>query len=137
MRNGILATLLPALVTAHSAITSPESRNAIDSDMQPWGGLVPHPLPFEPWCPIPSLAAVGKDSRNLTGSNGQACFWFSNGCAIGCAECDGSTRGPIPSFNCNSTACTPTGKPIQFGPQAPICSKTQGSMNATICDPIH
>ena len=30
-------------------------------------------------CPIPSNAAAGKDDRNLTGSNGQACFWFSNG----------------------------------------------------------
>ena len=87
------------------------------------------------------------------------CFWapalmsltcrrFSNGCAIGCDQCDGSTRGPIPSFNCNKTTCTPTGKNIQFGPQAPICGpngvpqpgspnlKGKGSMNATICDPM-
>ena len=35
---------------------------------------MPHPLPFEPWCPIPSKAAVGKDDRNISGSNGQACF---------------------------------------------------------------
>lgn len=28
------------------------------------------------------------------GHNGQACFWFSNGCSIGCPECDGTTRGP-------------------------------------------
>jgi hypothetical protein len=76
-----------------------------------------------------------------------AAVWFSNGCAIGCDECDGSTRGPIPSFNCNNTVCTPTGKAITFGPQAPICgpkgviqpgskAKAKGkSMNATICDP--
>ena len=24
----------------------------------------------------------------------QACYWFSNGCSIGCPTCDGSTRGP-------------------------------------------
>lgn len=26
----------------------------------------------------------------------RSCFWFSNGCSIGCPECDGVTRGPIP-----------------------------------------
>ena len=46
---------------------------------------------------------------------------FSNGCAIGCDECDGSTRGPIPSFECTDTKCTYTGKAIKFGPMAPIC----------------
>ena len=129
-------------ISAHSALTIPQSRNAIDSDESPWGGPVPHPLPFEPWCPIPSKVAVGKDDRNLTGSNGQACFWFSNGCAIGCDACDGSTRGPIPSFDCTLEECTPTGKSIEFGPQAPICGPKApsprapgSSMNATICDP--
>jgi hypothetical protein len=70
----------------------------------------------------------------------QACFWFSNGCAIGCEECDGSTRGPIPSFRCkagtgNAGNCSvePTpGAHITFGPKAPICAKP---LNATICDP--
>ena len=60
-------------------------------------------------------AAVGIDDRNISGSNGQACFWFSNGCAIGCDECDGSTRGPIPSFTCTLDDCTPTGHDIKFG----------------------
>jgi len=137
MRTAFVCTLLPALALAHSAMTIPQPRNAIDSDLKPWGGAVPHPLPFEPWCPIPSRAAVGHDDRNLTGSNGQACFWFSNGCAIGCSACDGSTRGPIPSFNCTETECTTNypKKKIQFGPKAPVCSRAQGSMNATICDP--
>jgi len=136
MIRAFLCSLLPAMTLAHSAMTIPQPRNAIDSDQKPWGGAVPHPLPFEPWCPIPSKTAVGSDDRNLTGSNGQACFWFSNGCAIGCEECDGSTRGPIPSFTCTNVSCTPVpGHKIQFGPKAPICSKTQGSMEPTICDP--
>merc|ERR1719361_357343 len=99
---------------------------------------------------MPSHAAVGHDDRNLTGANGEACFWFSNGCAIGCDECDGSTRGPIPTFQCEegqpSDSCdvVPLKKPhkIQFGPKAPICGpkapepRAKGtSMNATICDP--
>ena len=119
-------------VAAHSAITIPRSRNAIDSDLKPWGGAVPHPLPFEPWCPMPSQAmhlwascpgwecgvgagglcdpansalrqaAAGIDDRNLTGANGQSCFWFSNGCAIGCKACDGSTRGLRCPLRCHS-----------------------------------
>jgi len=128
------------IASSHSALTHPKPRNAIDWEEKPWGGLVPHPLPFEPWCPFPMSGIA--DDRNITGSNGQACFWFSNGCAIGCDECDGSTRGPIPSFNCNDTTCIPTGKSIQFGPKAPICGpdapapRAKGnSMNATICDP--
>merc|ERR1719240_776139 len=86
---------------------------------------------------MPSQAAAGIDDRNLTGANGQSCFWFSNGCAIGCKACDGSTRGPIPSFTCTNETCTYTGKPIQFGPKAPICTKAEGSMPATMCDPKH
>lgn len=135
---------------AHSAMTIPRPRETIDSKEKPWGGPVPHPLPFEPWCPYPSHAAAGHDNRNLSGSQGQACFWFSNGCAIGCDECDGSTRGPIPSFECvegqspDSCDMVPTKKPhpIQFGPKAPICGPQApeprapgSSMNATICDP--
>ena len=39
-------------------------------------GTVPeYPIPFEFWCAKPDAAMAGTDSRNLTGSNGQACFW--------------------------------------------------------------
>ena len=61
-----VAAMLPT-GDAHSAMTIPQPRNAVDSDEQPWGGKVPHPLPFEPWCPIPSKAAAGKDDRNISG----------------------------------------------------------------------
>ena len=55
------ALFLPA-VAAHSAMTIPEPRNAVDSNEQPWGGAVPHPLPFEPWCPIPSKVRTNRSS---------------------------------------------------------------------------
>ena len=98
-------------------------------------------VPFEPWCPFPSATAAASDpNRNLTGSNGQACFWFSNGCAIGCEACDGNTRGPIPAFECvagqDPQNCAVIPKPnhtIQFGPKAPICSNP---LPATVCDPM-
>jgi len=120
-------------------MTIPPPREAVDAAEKPWGGDVPNPLPFEPWCPFPSRQAAGHDFRNISGAQGQACFWFSNGCAIGCDDCDGSTRGPIPSFQCkdgqSEDLCdvVPTGKAIQFGPKAPICGSK--AMNATICDP--
>ena len=27
----------------------------------------------------------------LNGDNGQACYWFNNGCTVGCDACDGTT----------------------------------------------
>ena len=55
------------------------------------------------------------NSALTAGHNGQACFWFSNGCSIGCEECDGTTRGP--SIHTNKTD---------------ICGK---GYKATVCDP--
>lgn len=142
--NILLATVTvtaPVLVYSHGAIVYPPSRNAVDASEKPWGGEVPTPVPFEPWCPVPSEAAAGLDARNLTGSNGQACFWFSNGCAIGCDKCDGATRGPIPTFLCKGTNANKTNCSLvpsnnnthmQFGPKAPICSKP---LSATVCAP--
>lgn len=150
VRTIALLSLLPLAADAHSALTIPRPRESIDSSEKPWGRDVPQPIPFEPLCPFPLEAAFHHDKRNLSGGNGQACFWFSNGCAIGCDQCDGSTRGPIPSFECldgqsaDSCDVVPTKKPhtIEFGPKAPICGPKApaprapgSSMNATICDP--
>ena len=41
---------------------------------------------------------------NLSGTNGQSCYWFSNGCTMDCATCDGASRGPIPSIECAGPA---------------------------------
>ena len=58
------------------------------------------------WCPIPgpffNKTLTGDYSEeyeemlqsSCAGHNGQACFWFSNGCSHGCPACDGTTRGP-------------------------------------------
>lgn len=104
---------------------------------------MPSTVPFEPWCPFPSASAKDSDpGRNLTGSNGQACFWFSNGCAIGCEKCDGSTRGPIPGFMPNGTGfdqhLAPIPGHIDSGTKRnvskePVCGPD--AMPATICDP--
>lgn len=98
MRCGRAGLLFVAVVLAaaegirgHGAVTFPPPRNAIDSNEAPWKNGVPRPVPFEPWCPFP------QNESALSGANGQACFWFSNGCGIGCETPDGNTRGPIPN----------------------------------------
>ena len=70
-------------------------------------------------CPAPDK------SGNLTGSNGRACFWFSNGCTVFCDECDGDTRGPIPdepSVRHKMNVCNTTMK-------ASVCDKKFRTVN--------
>lgn len=78
------------------------------------------------WCPV-----TGKDGKP-SGKNGQACFWFSNGCSIGCKSCDGSSRGPIPNSHDPTWHCDPT-KPgkCRFN----TCNNPV--IKATVCDPKH
>jgi hypothetical protein len=112
-----LATLTTT-ASGHGAVVNPPPRNAIDKDLAPWSGPVPcHVEGTCPsvetktgWCPVP-----GKDGK-VSGQNGQSCFWFSNGCAVGCDACDGNSRGPIP--NCGyepSKPCKPQAHPTGTG----------------------
>ena len=100
----LLVVATPRLVSAHGGIVSPPSRNAVDRDLPPWDGPVPvspdGAVAFDPWCAVPSADSPRTPAGKLSGSNGQACFWFSSGCSIGCKECDGWSRGPIPSRSC-------------------------------------
>lgn len=75
---GLAAAIVP-LVAGHGAMVTPRSRNSIDYDEN-----VSH---FPPsgggdnwaWC------------QNMTGApcnNGQSAYWYSQGCFIGCPECD-------------------------------------------------
>merc|ERR1712185_423859 len=84
---------------AHGAVTIPRPRNAIDGRVAPWNATVPSnaDMPFMFWCAHPDSGA--SDPRKVTGSNGQACFFFSNGCDISCDECDGQTGQVVhPNF---------------------------------------
>merc|ERR1719247_2717751 len=87
-------------VSGHGAVTRPPPRQAVDGKLAPWNGSVPaYPIPFDAptWCAKPSSHT--DDPRNITGSNGQACFWFNNGCDIGSDKCDGVTGQKIPCCN--------------------------------------
>lgn len=81
MRLALLVGAMATAVNAHGAVTIPKPRQAVDGTLAPWNGSVPqYPIPFDSpnWCESPSHAAQTKDPRHLTGSNGQACFWFNS-----------------------------------------------------------
>lgn len=92
---------------------------------------MPTPVTFENWCPFPDSNSPTKPEGNLSAANAQACFWFSNGCTIGCDKCDGVTRGPIPN-----NPCPPHTKPGD-GVQCRKKMPSQGceAQVATNCDP--
>lgn len=63
-------------VAGHGAVISPRSRNSVDYLV---GVNVPAHWPSD------------RECTNITGdacNNGQAAFWYSQGCFIGCEECD-------------------------------------------------
>eukprot|EP00041_Stephanoeca_diplocostata_P025537 m.670883 g.670883 ORF g.670883 m.670883 type:complete len:425 (-) comp22767_c0_seq24:1317-2591(-) len=148
---GTLATV--TRVHSHGAVTFPPPRNSIDRNVAPWNGTVPaYPIPFDSpnWCA--KSDSTSGDPRNLTGSNGQACFWFSNGCDIGSGSCDGNSGQVIP-------CCTPkfkltgngTAPPDPWGPEGIVVDEDfvksfdrnklrpknlkYPERKATICDP--
>jgi len=109
----MLLAISIARVSGHAAVVIPPPRNAVDHDILPWNGPIPSKLPgVDAWCFV-------ANGTHLSGVNGQACFWFSNGCSIGCPKCDGITRGPIPS------------EP-KFAHKMDVCGL---NYTATICDP--
>ena len=102
----LLTLILPALTHGHGAMTFPKPRNSIDGDLTPWQDwsypcdanhhgkncqitFCENGKNCQGSCPISSHK--GK-KNSLNASNGQACYWFSNGCTIGCDKCDGTSN---------------------------------------------
>ena len=101
------ATLLLASgASGHAALSFPRPRNAADGSLAPWTSwaypcdkthsgancsisFCEHGHDCQGSCPIAARSGV---KGALTASNGQACYWFSNGCTVGCARCDGSSN---------------------------------------------
>jgi len=94
------------LVAGHGAMTFPKPRNSLDGALSPWADWA---YPCDDghkgeMCAI-TFCENGKNCQGscamsahngvkdaLTASNGQACYYFSNGCTVGCDECDGTTN---------------------------------------------
>jgi len=95
-------------VLCHGSVLYPPTRNAIDSTLPPWKGATIGPNNDRQfpqtghWKYMP----FGCDCSNGTSlcESGQGCFWFSQGCTIGCEECDGNgERVPGGRNVCNTT----------------------------------
>mmetsp|Transcript_33210 Transcript_33210/g.86951 ORF Transcript_33210/g.86951 Transcript_33210/m.86951 type:complete len:374 (+) Transcript_33210:25-1146(+) len=80
----LLAVGVVAMAPGHGSMLLPPPRNAIDAELPAWANAS-HPMTgtIEPY-----------NCRCTNGTspcaNGQACFWFSQGCTVGCARCDGN-----------------------------------------------
>ena len=95
---------LTSLVLGHASLIMPPSRNAIDSELAPWAHGK-HPMTG--WIePYNCNCTNGTEAEC---NSGQSCFWFSQGCTIGCAECDGQGQR-YPSWD----HCPGTPKPSAF-----------------------
>lgn len=81
--SALVATAYLTTAAAHGALVHPRSRNSIDFDQVNCDGNTDH-------CSSPGK---GNGCVNYTHPtepcfNGQASFWYSQGCFIGCPECD-------------------------------------------------
>ena len=99
-----LCTLVVAQAAGHASVIMPPTRNAIDSTLPAWsGGKHPNTGWIEPYnCKC-------TNSSEAECNSGQSCFWFSQGCTIGCAQCDGNGQR-FPSWD----HCPGTVKPSSF-----------------------
>jgi len=147
----LLFAALVGTAAGHGAVTSPRPRQSVDRLLPPWNGPVPaYPIPFDSpnWCESPDASV--SDPRKLSGKNGQACFWFNNGCDIGSATCDGVTGQKIPccvpKFLFNGTGAVPawSGEGIIADPKwvrsfnrtaARPTTVTAPDRKPTLCDP--
>ena len=97
MKFSLVMAALPSLVAGHGALSTPRPRQALDSVLPPWSNwsYPPDKIAFcesghgcGGACPVGAKNPTTPDAANA--SNGLACYWFSNGCTIGCDDCDGT-----------------------------------------------
>lgn len=81
--------LLPGLAlvgcaAGHGSVVIPPPRNAVDRSLPPWKGGR-----FTPSGTIEPFGCVCTNASGICES-AQSCFWFSQGCTIGCKTCSGN-----------------------------------------------
>jgi len=74
----LLAVIATPLVAAHGAMVTPRSRNSVD-----WTEVKDDPSKG-----IHNVWAVCSNITGAPCNNGQSTYWYSQGCFIGCDECD-------------------------------------------------
>jgi hypothetical protein len=94
MRLALFLFVAPCCVWGHGFLVNPTARNAVDKDLPIFhnGSQPAFPLDSKgtPGC-YPAHGSCGCYCGNGTTPcvSGQSCFWFSQGCTIGCPTCDG------------------------------------------------
>ena len=79
----LLALSSAASVAAHGAVVTPRTRNSVDYLV---GVNTPKDWSSDWECV--NISTTDHASREHGCHNGQAAFYYSQGCFIGCAECD-------------------------------------------------
>ena len=154
--------LLSLSTLGHGAMTFPKPRQSLDGAIPPWSNWsYPHDKIHFCYdgktcagaCPISAHSGV---PGHLNASNGQSCYWFSNGCTVGCDVCDGTHNHvghgnqsflykgmngtEIRKKNLTIDVWSPTPGDMVLDPKTlkgleikPNCANPK--QNATICDP--
>ena len=78
-------------VHGHASLMMPPSRNAIDSELPAWSHGKHPPTDW-----IQPYACTCTNGTEAECNSGQSCFWFSQGCTIGCPFCDGGPSFLLP-----------------------------------------
>merc|ERR1711998_775600 len=79
-----LASTLLGMVSGHASMIMPPSRNSIDATLAAWrNGKHPPTGTLDP-----KVASCTNGTSEC--NSGQATFWFSQGCTIGCQRCTGN-----------------------------------------------
>ena len=96
----MLHGVLPRFALGHGSMVIPPPRNLVDSDGPPWSQASRGPAMLSQMQALSQQLCYAPPTSGANITVSQACFWFSAGCAIGCKQCDGATRGPIPNVPC-------------------------------------
>jgi hypothetical protein len=139
MLLALLLACLAATAEAHGSLVIPPPRQAIDRHATPWkGGYSQHckngslacklpntqddypgtgrwpDKPGEGCGSIPWACQEACSCSNGTSACdvGQACYWFSSGCTIGCDECDGDGKRVANSCRCGKCANATNNNPL-------------------------
>lgn len=158
----LFATCFTASTTGHGFLVNPTARNAVDKDLPLFHnvstGLPIWPVDSKgtPGC-YPTHGSCGCYCGNGTTPclSAQSCFWFSQGCTIGCPTCDGNSprafrdlcgrgmqatvcdsrlRTYAMTAECNTDADRYRYNPWRAPGKAPVfdpCGKAGGGVNAS------
>ena len=89
----LMLPLFHAAMLGHASMIMPPSRNSIDAELPAWShGKHPYTGWIEPY------SCTCTNGTEAECNSGQSCFWFSQGCTLGCKACDGDGRR-FPSYD--------------------------------------